>query len=230
MCCRLERGHRHLVHSQLAEHPAALHDRRGRLVDRAHGAVDRCGRRRCRAGGADRSAQAVQEGRRCRLDCAASQVPPQLGVVPQGLVDPVKGGRRLPTQLGRQRTEVRGMLLEVEQQLCDLQATDAVGERVVQLAHERCAVVGQPVDQGHLPEGPSAVELRHLGAPSELQDRSEVARRRSRHPSHAVAQVEVPVVHPPRRRRQQGRHHPLTEHRHLLHDPREAVDEDRPVR
>ena len=74
------------------------------------------------------------------------------------------GGR-----LGRERPQVLRLLGEVEQHHRDLHAADAVGERVVQLAHQRRPTVGQPVDEGHLPQRPGMVELAHLRTPGHLE-------------------------------------------------------------
>ena len=98
----------------------------------------------------------------------------------------------------------------------------------MRLDHERGAAAGQPVDQGHLPQRTVVVELVHLGEARHLEDFCQGARRGRRHPMDVVAQVEVRVVDPARRRWPQGRHHPLPEHRQGASDPVQPVQQHVP--
>ncbi len=93
----LERGERHLVHTELAHHPAALHDRRRRLVDGLDGPVDRGGRREARLQRPARVADPVHQHRRHGPRGATHQLADQGGVVRHGVAQAAeRTGRRPP--------------------------------------------------------------------------------------------------------------------------------------
>ena len=130
-----------------------------------------------------------------------------------------------------QRAEIRRLALEVDHVLSQLDAADAIGQRVVDLHHQGGPPPGQPLHQGELPEGTGGVEgghARHAGQPD---DGVQGVRRRRRHPPHVPAEVEVVVRHPPHRtepQRRAGQHR--AEGRGEAGRPLDAVDEHVPIR
>ncbi len=174
-------------------------------------------------------ADAPDERSRCSPQGSPRELADELRVVPDGEPDAVQRRRWLRCGLGRERAEVLRLLGDVEEDHRDLDATDAVGERVVQLADKCCGTVGQPVHQGDLPERSGMVELGHLGTPGHLEHGVERSRSRSRDPAHVVAQVEVGVDLPPRRHRRSGLDDALPEHRHQPPEAVEPVDDHVPV-
>ena len=88
--------------------------------------------------------------------------------------------------------------VEVEEDGGDVDAGDAVDQRVVALADDREAVVGQALDQPQLPERLRAVELLGEDPRREVAQLLVGARRRQRGLAHVVVEVEVRVVDPDR--------------------------------
>ena len=90
------------------------------------------------------------------------------------------------------------LLLEVEEDGGDVDAGDAVDERVVALADDREAVAVEPLDQPQLPERLGAVELLGEDPRREVAQLLLGARRRQRGVAHVVVEVEEGVVDPDR--------------------------------
>ena len=140
---------------------------------------------------ADRLARAPHDGaQRARelagaRDALAQRLGDQLGV----------GGRR-------PRPPGRGLLRRVgrEEHAQDVQARDAVHQRVMRLGEDREAVAVEPLDEPHLPQRPVAAQV--VGEDTARQHLQLVlrARRRQRRVADVVAQVEALVVDPARPR------------------------------
>ena len=91
-----------------------------------------------------------------------------------------------------------GFLLEVEEDGGDVDAGDAVDQRVVALADDREAVAVEPLDQPQLPERLGAVELLGEDPRGEVAQLLLGARRRQRGAAHVVVEVEEGIVDPDR--------------------------------
>ena len=90
--------------------------------------------------------------------------------------------------------------------------------------------VGQPVNQGDLPERPGSIEGLHLRQAGQLEHAVKRAGPRSGDPAHVEVQVEVGTVLPSRRSRRRRLDDPLPEHRKLAADQIEPIAQIVPVR
>ena len=144
-------------------------------------------RRATRAGAAEHGAHAAGElGRHGRA-------------LHERLAEQLRGGGerlRLPVVLGRRDRHRIGR--GVEEHRGDVDAGDAVDERVVGLRQQRKAIVGQPLDEPQLPQGPSAVERLAEHPPREPLELGVPARARQRRVADMEPDVEVRVVDPHR--------------------------------
>ena len=118
----------------------------------------------------------------------AQRVAEQLQVGRFGAGQPGRGGGGRALRLG----------VEVEEDGGDVDAGDAVDQRVVALADDREAVVAQPLDQPQLPERLAAVELLGEDPRRQVAQLLLGAGRRQRGLAHVVVEVEVGVVDPDR--------------------------------
>ena len=91
-----------------------------------------------------------------------------------------------------------GLAVEIEEDGGDVDAGDAVDERVVALADDREALALEPLDQPQLPERLGAVELLGEDPRRQVAQLLLGARRRQRGLADVVVEVEVRVVDPDR--------------------------------
>ena len=91
---------------------------------------------------------------------------------------------------------VAGLALEVEQHHGELDAADAVGDRVVELLDDGRLAVGQALDHGELPQRAGPVEALHADRLGQVEQGAPVARRGRAHPAQVVVEVEVGVDDP----------------------------------
>ena len=130
---------------------------------------------------------------------AAHDLPRAGGALAQGVAEQLQVGRLRPGRpLRRPRRRVLRLRLEVEEHRGDVDAGDAVDERVVALADDREAVAVEALDQPQLPERLRAVELLGEDPRGEVAQLLLGARRRQRGLAHVVVEVEVGVVDPDR--------------------------------
>ena len=108
------------------------------------------------------------------------------------------GGARLGVRLpGAARVSDRRRVgREVEQHRREVDARDAVDQRVVGLGDQREAVVLEALDQPHLPQRLGAVELLGEDARGQVLQLLLAARRGQRGVAHVVLEVEARVVDP----------------------------------
>ena len=177
------------------------------LVDRPHGAVDR-GRGLAPPTGAVPAggARPPSSSERCAAHGAQREPAEQVAPRSARLARAPSNRRRALTVRARAAADRgrAGSSREVEERASAIWTPPmpSVSEWC-SLHDQRRPAVGEPLDQGHLPQRAGVVELVHLRAAGHLQDVVEGARRGCRDPADVVAQVEVGVVHPPRRRRRQ---------------------------
>ena len=134
-------------------------------------------------------------------------------------VDEQAAGARRRLDDPTRRLEERGVRREVEQHGRDIDAGDAVDERVVRLLDQPDVAALEPLDEPQLPERPRPVEELRLDPRGEREQLLAAARRRQRGEAHVVRDVEARVVDPDR---------PTLLERHV-HDPlAEPRDEVQP--
>ncbi len=139
-------------------------------------------------------ARAAQRGADAADDLARAG-----GALAQGVAEQLEVGRlRARRPLRRPHRRVRRLLLEVEEDGGDVDAGDAVDERVVALADDREAVAVEALDQPQLPERLAAVELLGEDPRRQVAQLLLGAGRRQRGLAHVVVEVEVGVVDPDR--------------------------------
>ncbi len=86
----------------------------------------------------------------------------------------------------------------VEQDLADVHRVDAVDQGEVGLGDQGEPVVGQTLDQVHLPQRPGPIQPPGHDPPDELPELGRRPGPRQRRAPHVVGEVEVLVVHPDR--------------------------------
>ena len=139
-------------------------------------------------------ARAAQRGAHAADDLARAG-----GALAQSVAEQLEVGRLGPRRpLRRQRRRVGRLLLDVEEDGGDVDAGDAVDQRVVALADDREAVAVEALDQPQLPERLAAVELLGEDPRRQVAQLLLGARRRQRGLAHVVVEVEVGVVDPDR--------------------------------
>jgi len=104
--------------------------------------------------------------------------------------------RRLPRLLGV--PDLRPFRAEVKEDSREVDAGDPVDEGVVGLGKERPAVVFEPFDHPHLPEGSVAVELLREDPRDQAQQLALVTGARQRGLPDVVEDVEIGVIDPDR--------------------------------
>ena len=133
-------------------------------------------------------------------------------LVAEGIPDQVDGAQVLADRGLGHGSEVAGIGLDVEQQAGDVHAAHAIGQRVMELHHQRRLAAVEPLDERVLPQRPISIEAGHPGLAGELQDRRQRLRRRRLEPADVPRQVEVGIDHPARRGQpKRRRHHPVPE-------------------
>ena len=88
-----------------------------------------------------------------------------------------------------QRDRIAAARLEVDELREQLDAADAVGDRVVHLHHDRGATVVEALDHGRFPQRTRPVEAHAGDRADEVEEPALVARRRH----HDAAEVEVEI-------------------------------------
>ena len=117
----------------------------------------------------------------------------------QGVAEELDAAWHRPRDPGRVGAGDRRRIgLRVEQHGDDVDARDAVDERVVGLGQHRPAAALEPLDQPRLPQRLGAVEPLREDAPGELAQLGLAARGGQARVAHVVADVEVGVVDPHR--------------------------------
>ena len=113
-----------------------------------------------------------------------------------------------------------GVALEVEVLQGHLHATDAVGDGVVHLLHERRLAATEPLDDGELPQRAGAVEQVDHGQRRQIEQLAQAPRLGQGDPPHVVVDLEVRIVDPQGRRQVgRGRLHTPPEPRHRSDRP-----------
>ncbi len=121
-------------------------------------------------------------------------------------------GPQRPPVVGLQ---VLGLRSDVEQQLPEVDGVDAVDEGLVGLVEQRHPALAQPLDEVDLPERPVPVEGAGHDPGDQLAELVVRPRARQRGAAYVVADVELLVVAPHRRREAAGHGaHPLPVARH----------------
>ena len=152
-------------------------------------------------------------------------------VVADRIPGQVDGAEALPGRRLGHRPELPGVGLDVEQQPGELDATDAVGQRVVDLHHQPGPAALQPLDERELPERTIAVEAGHAGLAGELQHRRQRLRGRRLEPADVPRDVEVGIDDPAGRGQPQWwQHDPVAEPRNQPRGALEPVRQLLPVR
>ena len=90
------------------------------------------------------------------------------------------------------------MGVEVQQHQAQLDRGDPVGHGVVELGVHRHLVVGEPVDEVHLPERPRTVQVPRMQLADHLQQACPVPGRGQADPAQVAADVEAASVDPDR--------------------------------
>ena len=152
-------------------------------------------------------------------------------VVAERIPGQIDGAEVLSHRCLGHRSEVAGIGFDVEQQSRDVHATDAIGERVVKLHHERRLAALEPLDERELPQRPITIEARHPGLASELQDGRQRLRGRRLEPADVPRQVEIGIDDPTRRGQpQRRRHDPVPKPRRQPRAALEPLRQPIPVR
>ena len=121
------------------------------------------------------------------------------GALEQRLAEQLRApGERPGRPRGRRLGRIQCVGRRVEQHGRDVDARDAVDERVVGLRDQREALAGQALDEPDLPQRLGAIQALGEQTPGQLGQRRLVGRSRERGVADVVARVEVGIVGPHR--------------------------------
>ena len=183
------------------------HDRRQRVGHRRDEARDRLAGRDRLGDGFAGVPQRVRHVADRGGEVTLGEVEQLRPVVAERIPGQIDGAEALAHRRLGHRSEVAGVGFDVEQQSRNVHATDAIGQRVVKLHHERRLAALEPLDERELPQRPITIEARHPGLASELQDRRQRLGGCRLEPANVPRQVEIGIDDPAGRGQPQRRQH-----------------------